>query len=128
MYCVKLGAVKRYSVFSNKIFNENEIIGEYISSSHSDIGRRLYNGMYETDILGRYCNHSDVPNTRLLKVNDDSVILIANCEIQIGCEIVVNYKEVEIMVGVPYLTYYKEHFTNDILFNFGKKSGNKKII
>lgn len=126
MYCIKLGVEKGYSVFATKVFKKNDVIGEYLSSTYNEIGRQLYNGMYETNILGRYCNHSDIPNTKLVKINEDTVILVATTEIQNGCEIVVDYKEVEVIVGVPYLTYYREHFTNEILYSFAKQ--NKNLI
>ena len=119
-YCTLLTNTKRYSVFSNKNFELNEIIGEYLSHTYNPIGRKLYNKMYETAILGRYCNHHSLPNTYFTKLDNGIINLVANTKIKIGDEILVNYIEVEKLVGVPYLTYYRERFIDDFLVNFGK--------
>jgi hypothetical protein len=119
-YCILKTDIKGICVFSNKLYKENEIIGEYIGLLQNNNGRILANNMYESEILGRYCNHSDTPNTKLFKIEDGSIILLANQTIRIGDEIVTNYIDVECIINVPFLTYYKHHFTNTKLFNFGK--------
>lgn len=118
-YCIIKTNKKGIAVFSNKVFVKDEIIGEYIGVLQNENGRKLYNGMYESAILGRYCNHNSKPNTNLVELETGSIILISNTNINIGDEITTNYLEVERMIGVPYLTYYKEYFTNTSYTDFG---------
>ena len=47
IYTVLKTDTKGMAVFSNKVYNENEVIGEYIVSSKIGDGRRLPNGMFE---------------------------------------------------------------------------------
>jgi SET domain-containing protein len=93
------------------------LIGEYATYIPTNIGRKLTNGMYETDILGRYCNHSTDSNTSFIYEND-SILLYANTDINIGDEIVVNYFDFEKLTGVIY-PHNWSIFDNTILTKFG---------
>ncbi|WP_347049434.1 SET domain-containing protein [Flavobacterium olei] len=48
---------------------------------------------YETDDLGRYCNHSPTPNTVVDKIHDN-LELTARITILSGMEIFVDYKQI----------------------------------
>lgn len=53
---------------------------------------------WETDDLGRYCNHSLTPNTRVI-FHENRLELIANKHINSGDEILVDYRKITQYVG-----------------------------
>jgi hypothetical protein len=127
-YSVQNTKYKGYGVFSDKVFLEGEIIGEYISNNENGIGKQLNNGMFESEVLGRYCNHDNEPNTKLVKIDNQSIFLIANETINVGDEITTNYLEVENIIGVSYSTYYNKSFLNLKITNYGNVLDKDKII
>lgn len=127
-YSVLNTKYKGYGVFSDKVFLEGEIIGEYISNNENGVGKQLNNEMFESEVLGRYCNHNNEPNTNLVKMDNQSVFLIANETINVGDEITTNYLEVEDIIGVSRSTYYNKSFVNLKITNYGNVSDKDKII
>jgi hypothetical protein len=119
-YCALITNINGVSVFANKKFVYGEVIGEYVVLSNNGNGRKLHNGMYESDILGRYCNHNTISNTNLIETKNNTIILITNEDINIGDEITTNYSDLEKLLNAPPLTYYKEYFNNTKLYDFGK--------
>ena len=52
---------------------------------------------YESQVLGRYANHSDSPNTEF-RLNGDSLFLYST-GIEANCEITVDYSNCENLLG-----------------------------
>lgn len=108
----------QFGVFANKIIEANELIGEIISDNKIDISRELAPGYWET-IIGRYINHNCNSNTVIeRKVN--SFYIISNKRIEIGDEIYVNYKEIEMLLNQPNGRFFDETFSNNKTKNYGK--------
>lgn len=90
------------SVFATEDIPLDIEIGIWCCKDASKGVRLLYNkGMccywYETEILGRYCNHSLTPNTSVI-ANENELILISN-GISKDEEILVNYNWVTEHIG-----------------------------
>ena len=91
-------------------FKKGDEIGKLISKTPNKIGRKLKRTAHETDVLGRYSNHSSNPNTKY-DMRDGEVYLIASKDIDKGEELLINYKKLENLLGMrPGL-----FFTDDIV-------------
>ena len=108
-FLVKKIPVKGYSLFSKKNISEGQKVGKLLTKEKGEIGRKLEGGLYETDLVGRYINHSYNPNT-LIEVIDGEVYIFSKKEISEGEEITVDYGEVEKFLGVPPNTYLSNNF------------------
>lgn len=111
--------IKGVGVFSNAYFEEEEFIGEYVESRPSKLGRKLTATLWESDPLGRFCNHSERPNTTLVKT-ENGYNLYANRPIDRGDEITVSYHVVEYKLERPKGEYFKSNFVNRDYKNYGK--------
>jgi hypothetical protein len=111
--------IKGVGVFSNAYFEEEEFIGEYVESRPSKLGRKLTATLWESDPLGRFCNHSERPNTTLVKT-ENGYNLYANRPIDKGDEITVSYHVVEYKLERPKGEYFKFNFVNRDYKNYGK--------
>lgn len=111
--------IKGVGVFSNAYFEEEELIGEYVESRPSKLGRKLTATLWESDPLGRFCNHSERPNTTLVKT-ENGYNLYANRPIDRGDEITVSYHVVEYKLERPKGEYFKSNFVNRDYKNYGK--------
>lgn len=93
---IKITAIQNISL--------GQYIGIYITTDPVDEKcRYLYQKhmdkkWWETSDLGRYCNHSLMPNTDII-FTGNSLELISNKEIVTGEEILVNYKKVTEFTG-----------------------------
>jgi hypothetical protein len=110
---------KGTGVFSNIYFETEDLIGVYIENKPNRVGRKLTDILWETDPLGRFCNHSEHPNTSLVQT-EAGYNLYANRPIDIGEEVTVSYHVVEYKLGRPKGEYYKAGFTDINYKNFGK--------
>ena len=91
-------------------FKKGDEIGKLISKTPNKIGRKIKRTSHETDVLGRYSNHSSNPNTKY-DMRDGEVYLIASRDIDKGEELLINYKKLENLLGMrPGL-----FFTDDIV-------------
>jgi SET domain-containing protein len=91
-------------------FKKGDEIGKLISKTPNKIGRKIKRTAHETDVLGRYSNHSSNPNTKY-DMRDGEVYLIASRDIDKGEELLINYKKLENLLGMrPGL-----FLTNDIV-------------
>jgi hypothetical protein len=117
-YCVLSTSGKGDGVFSNQKIGKDELIGEYLTNISTKIGVMLKEGVWETK-LGRYCNHSNQPNT-YLKFDGRVYNIYSSTEIGIGDEIVTDYRMVATLLGFDETTYINQNFNNDILKNYGK--------
>jgi hypothetical protein len=91
-------------------FKKGDEIGKLISKTPNKIGRKIKRTSHETDVLGRYSNHSSNPNTKY-DMRDGEVYLIASRDIDEGEELLINYKKLENLLGMrPGL-----FFTDDIV-------------
>ncbi|AOC93732.1 SET domain protein [Flavobacterium anhuiense] len=81
-----------------------------IDKPMSDNSRYLFQNQmqkkwWETDDLGRYCNHSLTPNT-IVCLQNDRVELIAKIPIQKETEILVDYRTITECIGyIPNLNF-----------------------
>ena len=82
-----------------KKFKKGDEIGKLISKTPNKIGRKIKRTAHETDVLGRYSNHSSNPNTKY-NMRDGEVYLIASRDIDKGEELLINYKKLENMLGM----------------------------
>jgi SET domain-containing protein len=80
-------------------FKKGDEIGKLISKTPNKIGRKIKRTSHETDVLGRYSNHSSNPNTKY-DMRDGEVYLIASRDIDEGEELLINYKKLENMLGM----------------------------
>ena len=80
-------------------FKKGDEIGKLISKTPNKIGRKIKRTAHETDVLGRYSNHSSNPNTKY-NMRDGEVYLIASRDIDKGEELLINYKKLENMLGM----------------------------
>lgn len=106
-------------VFSNVYFNTEDLVGVFIENTPNKIGRKLTGTLWESDPLGRFCNHSERPNTTLVQT-ETGYNLYANRPIDIGEEVTVSYHVVEYKLDRPKGNYYKAGFTDVNYKNFGK--------
>lgn len=117
-YCIICTNSKGDGVFSNQQIEKDTFIGRHLTNVPTKLGRKLADGVWET-VLGRYCNHSNQPNT-YLKFEGDVYNIYASESIEIGDEIVVNYIKVAESLGLDSNTYIKDEFDNGIIKNYGK--------
>lgn len=95
---------KNNKILSLKIILKNEIIGIWITDkpiskqSRFLFQEHMQKKWWETDDLGRYCNHSENPNTSVID-SSGKLELKASRTIQKGEEILVNYKEITTYTG-----------------------------
>lgn len=87
-------------VFSDTHLPEGEVVG--IWASKSAVGIKLFQeGMkepwYESQVLGRYVNHSLTPNTVVFLENDN--LLLRSKNITVGEEITVDYTVLKDLIG-----------------------------
>ena len=100
---------KGQSLFSKKKFKKGEKVGTLLSTTPSKNGREIQEGLYETNVIGRYINHSSKPNTEARK-DGKEVVLYSIKDINEGDEILVDYSTIEKMLGVLPGTYLEDDF------------------
>ena len=110
---------KGAAVFSNVDFNTEDLVGVYVENKPNRVGRQLTSTLWESDPLGRFCNHSERPNTTLVKT-ETGYNLYANRPIERGDEVTVSYHVVEHKLERPRGEYYKSKFINKDYKNYGK--------
>lgn len=110
---------KGTGVFTNKEYREEELVGIYIQNTPSRLGRKLASELWESDPLGRFCNHSERANTTLVKT-ETGYDLYANRPIDIGDEVTVSYHVVEYKLRRPKGEYYRPKFVNKDYTKYGK--------
>lgn len=112
---------KGAAVFSNIYFDTEDLIGVYIQNTPSKLGRQLTATLWESDPLGRFCNHSERPNATLVKT-ENGYNLYANRPIDRGEEVTVSYHVVEHKLGRPKGEYFNPAFVNIDYKNYGKST------
>ena len=117
-FCLCICPIKHVCVFTNIEIKKDDVIGLYITEEKNQWGRPLKNNLNE-HYLGRYCNHSNLPNSYIIQ-KENEYFLCANSNINIGEEITVDYKEAEIKMNEPYESYYRKYFVETKLSKFGK--------
>lgn len=90
---------KGYGIILKKDYKDGEEIGKLISKTPNKIGRKIKRTAYETDVLGRYSNHSFNPNAKFDK-RDGEVYVVANKDIKNGDELTIHYGDLEKLLGV----------------------------
>ena len=99
LYVIQQVPNKGYGIVLQSKFNIGDEIGKLISSTPNKIGRKIKRTAHETDVLGRYSNHSNNPNVKY-DMRDGEVYLIANKNINAGDELLINYKDLEDLLGM----------------------------
>ncbi len=110
---------KGTGVFSNKDYREEELVGVYLQSTPVKLGRKITDELWESDTLGRFCNHSEIANTSLVKTAE-GYVLYANRPIERGDEVTVNYYAVEYKLNIPRGTHIGSSFVKKDYKNYGK--------
>ena len=108
---IKKTPKKGYSLFSKKEINKNEEIGKLISKTQKNNERELSKGFFETNIIGRYINHSNNPNTKAKSKNDE-YFLVSIKHIKKDQEITIDYGLIEKILGVKPGTFLLDGFIN----------------
>jgi SET domain-containing protein len=85
-------------------------VGKYLSKTKTLNGRQI-DDLWETDVIGRYVNHSSKPNTKAI-VRDGEVFLIAVRDINKDEEITINYSSIEKMLGVDKGSFLLDGFVD----------------
>ena len=91
---------KGVAVFTNKEYREEELVGKYLENTPNKLGRKISDELWESDILGRFCNHSEHPNTSLVKTETGYAV--------------------EFKLGIPRGTHISPSFVNKDYKKFGK--------
>jgi hypothetical protein len=112
---------KGTGVFANRFFNQNEELGIYLENVPTKIGRKVggVDNLWESDILGRFCNHSGNPNT-YFKNTEQDFMLYSLKSINIGDEITVNYNTVDKLLGLPIGIVVFPYFVKKDYKEYGK--------
>ena len=100
---------KGYSLFSERDFRKGDKVGMLLSLTPSKNGREVQEGLFETDVIGRFINHSSKPNTEPKKKGKE-VVLYATRDIKEGDEITLHYGDVEKMLDVFPGTFLLDDF------------------
>lgn len=99
LYIIQQVPDKGYGIIFISDVNQGDEIGKLISNTPNKIGRKIKRTAHETDVLGRYSNHSDNPNVDY-DMRDGEVYLIANQDINSGDELLINYVDLENLLGM----------------------------
>ena len=99
LYIIQQVPDKGYRIVFVSDVNQGDEIGKLISNTPNKIGRKIKRTAHETDVLGRYSNHSDNPNVDY-DMRDGEVYLIANQDINSGDELLINYVDLENLLGM----------------------------
>jgi len=103
-YELKESKINKQGIFTTTQYPKNIEIGLYVSTSCEKGVRYLFKPpvetqWYEIGMLGRYCNHSDNPNTHFSRIDND-IFLISN-GISENEEITSDYNIVSEMINFP---------------------------
>ena len=112
LYYIEKVPKKGMSLFSNKDVKKGEEVGKLLSKTKTLNGRPIWQieeKLWETDVIGRYINHSSKPNTKAI-VRDGEVFLIAVRDINKDEEITINYSSIEKMLGVDKGSFLLDDF------------------
>jgi hypothetical protein len=110
---------KGTGVFSNVYFEVEDLVGVYVENVPNRVGRKLTDSLWESDPLGRFCNHSERANTTLVQTRT-GYNLYANRPIDKGEEVTVSYHVVEYRLQRPRGEYFKTSFIFKDYKNYGK--------
>jgi SET domain-containing protein len=114
LYYIEEVPKKGMSLFSNKDVKKGEEVGKLLSKTKTLNGRPIWQieeKLWETDVIGRYINHSSKPNTKA-SVRDGEVFLIAVRDINKDEEITINYSSIEKMLGVDKGSFLLDGFVD----------------
>ena len=89
-------------VITTELIKKDEYIGTYLENPTTSfkVVRHIYDGWFETPLLGRYINHNIESNCNLIKT-DNSIKLISKCDILENQEITINYFDVIDLLKIP---------------------------
>jgi SET domain len=99
LYIIQQVPNKGYGIILQNDFRSGDEIGKLISKTPNKIGRKIKRTAHETDMLGRYSNHSNNPNVKY-DMRDGEVYLIATKDIKGGDELLINYTDLENLLGM----------------------------
>jgi len=114
LYYIEEVPKKGMSLFSNKDVKKGEEVGKLLSKTKTLNGRPIWQieeKLWETDVIGRYINHSSKPNTKA-SVRDGEVFLTAVRDINKDEEITINYSSIEKMLGVDKGSFLLDGFVD----------------
>ena len=108
-FMVKKTPKKGLSLFAKNDIKKGDTVGKLLSNTPSKNGRQVQEDLYETNIIGRYINHSSKPNTEPKKKGGE-VFLVSIKNINENDEVTLDYEKVEKMLGVLPGTFLDEGF------------------
>ena len=114
LFYIEDSPTKGKSLFSNRSFNKGEEVGKLLSKTPTLNGRPIWQieeKLWETDVIGRFINHSSKPNTKAIKKNGE-VILIAVRDIDKDQEVTLEYGSIEKMLGVDKGSFLLDGFVD----------------
>ena len=114
LYYIEEVPKKGMSLFSNKDVKKGEEVGKLLSKTKTLNGRPIWQieeKLWETDVIGRYINHSSKPNTKAVRKNGE-VILIALRDIDKDQEVTLEYGSIEKMLGVDKGSFLLDGFVD----------------
>ena len=110
-FVVRRTPSKGLSLFSKNNIKKGDEVGSLLSNTPSENGREIQEGLFETNVIGRYINHSSKPNTEPRKEGGE-VILYATKDINEGDEVTLHYGDVEKMLDVYPGTFLLDEFVD----------------
>jgi predicted transcriptional regulator len=101
-YIIDSSDPSNVKIIANESITADEVIGLWVTDYKTERCRVLWQqsmikSWYETNDLGRYCNHDDVGNVTV-ELRGNEIVLISK-GISANEEILVNYKMVEQLTG-----------------------------
>lgn len=89
-------------VITTDFIKENSQVGIYFEkpSTSKKLVRHIYDGWFETSLLGRYVNHSNKPNCIPL-LQKSNIVLISVQDILPNHEITINYFDIVTLLNLP---------------------------
>lgn len=89
-------------VITTDFIKQNSEVGIYFEkpSTSTKIVRHIYDGWFETSLLGRYVNHSNNPNCIPL-FKESKIVLITTQDILPSHEITINYFDIVTLLNLP---------------------------
>ena len=110
-FMVKKTPKKGMSLFSKNDISEGDTVGKLLSKTQGENEREILEDLYETNVIGRYINHSSKPNTKP-KMKGEEVFLVSTKNIKGGDEITIDYGELEKLLGVLPGTFMGDDFVD----------------
>ena len=124
MYSLYKFKSRGIGIISNKNIASDTFMGYYFTKTHpiTAESRFIYDGWVETNPLGRYINHNQFSNLRLVKTSD-TIELYTNQFIPKNTELTIDYLEIVKLIKLPdslvlsYEIFNYDYIEEEIIIN-----------